>query len=125
MQAQQEVPVQDRAGEVVRQEMGPPRFLPEGEGAAEGQGCGQEASREPGPRLAEQEEEGHQGERRGGVRARKTGRAGQLRRPRLPQPDIGPVAPESGEVARAVRIRRVLQCADEGRAQDDRKHDVG
>lgn len=125
MQAQQQVPVQGRAGEVVRQEMGPARLLAEGKGRPEGQGSGQEAPREPAPRPPEQEEEGHQGERRGGVRARKAGRAGQFRRPRLPEPDIGPVAPEAGKVSRAVRIRRELEGADEARAEHDRECDVG
>jgi hypothetical protein len=99
------------------------RLLAEGERDAEQQGAGERRPRASRLRFPPGEVERHQREAHRGVRAGKAGGARQVVRAILEQVDVGSRAAESGEVARAVHVRREFEEVDDGRAEGECERD--
>jgi len=103
--------------------MSPAGLLAEGKDRPERKGGGQEPPGEPGPYIHQQEIEGHQRERARGMRAGKAGRRREALGTLCEEPDVGPVAAETGEIPRAVAFGHELEADHDGGTDHDREHD--
>jgi hypothetical protein len=108
----------------MRQEVGAARLLPQGKDRPEGDCRCQQGARQPGPRVHQQEIEGHQGEAGRGMRAREAGRTRKRVRPVVEQVHIRMHAAKACDIARAVHVGGVLDDAHHRGAERDGDYEV-
>lgn len=101
------------------------RLLPEGEDHPERAAAGKRDARRAWPPIAQQEVEAQERESGGRMRPREAARARQMIGSVGEQPDVGPRAPESGEIPGAIHVRGGLQCTDDARGEHDGKQHIG
>ena len=108
----------------MRQEVGAARLLPQGKDRPEGDRRCQQGACQPGPRVEQQEVEGHQREAGGRMGARKAAAGRQVVRPVVEEVHIRMHAAKADDISRAVHVGGELEDAHDRGTERDGNHEV-